>query len=70
VLILQQANKQRSSNFQFRNTGDSTCNNDKSLSFLPSKIAFPTGSTNYSLLPYGSEQKGILIQNCVSTSVK
>ena len=69
VLILQQANKQRSSNFQFRNTDESTCNNDKSLSFSPSKIAFPTGSTNNSLLPYGWEQKGMPIQNCVSTKV-
>ena len=56
-------------NFQFRNTDDSTCNNDKSLSFSPSRIAFPTGSTNNFLLPYGWEQKGIPIQNCVSTKV-
>jgi len=69
VLILRQANKQRSSYFQFRNTDDSTCNHDKSLSFSPSRIAFPTGSTNNFLLPYDSEQKGIPIQNCVSTKV-
>jgi len=69
VLILQQANKQRSSNFQFRNTDDLTCNHDKSLSFSPSSIAFPTGSTNNFCLLYGSEQKGIPIQNCVSTKV-
>jgi len=69
VLLLQQANKQRSSNFQFRNTDDSICNNDKSLCFSPCRIAFPTGTTNNSSLPYGSEQKGIPIQNCISTKV-
>ena len=60
MLLLQQANKQRSSNFQFRNTDDSICNNDKSLCFSPSRIAFPTGTTNNSSLPMAQNRKAFL----------